>query len=64
MKAKLNRDYSCYPDGINRFFGKAGDVVDGQVAIYAIQDGAAVEHSERKPEVAKTPAPTARKKGR
>lgn len=64
MKAKLTRDYTCSPDGIHLEKGYAGDVVEGQFAIYALSDKAAIEYSEQRPQVAKTPAPEIKKKRR
>lgn len=65
MKARLTRNYVCSPDGVNVITYQAGQIVTGQVAIYAMQDGAATEANDLPaPAEAKTPVPRTTKRGR
>lgn len=64
MKAKLTRNYQCSPDGVTLVAKEGGDIVTGQFAIYAIQDGAAIEMRDPAPDIAKSPTPEIIKLGK
>lgn len=42
MKAKLKTDFACAPDGVRVIEYRKGDIVEGEVARWAMAEGKAI----------------------
>jgi hypothetical protein len=49
MKAKLTQAWSCAPEGHTVLRFNANDIIEGSIAVMAIDAGVAIEHKEIEP---------------